>query len=209
MPERPMLHLASASPRRRDILAGLGLSFSWSGAAVDEARADDEPPDAMVVRLAAAKAAAAENVSPALVLGADTAVALEGRVFGKPADREEGAAMLAALSGRTHEVLTGIALLAGDRQRIALSRTRVTFRDIGPDEAGRYWQTGEPADKAGGYAIQGLGALFVAGIRGSYTGVVGLPVFETAMLLAEEGLFVLSATAYRAGTGRAPGQRHE
>lgn len=125
------------------------------------------------------------------VIGADTAVALGDRWFGKPAGQADAAAMLAALSGRTHEVLTGVAVHRDGRLRTALSRTSVTFRDIDPEEAAHYWHSGEPADKAGGYAIQGLGGVFVAAIEGSYSGVVGLPVFETAALLSGAGLPLL------------------
>lgn len=187
----PKLHLASASPRRRQILDGLGLQFSFAGTNIDESRIADETATEMVLRLALQKARSADRPDEA-VLGYDTAVVLGDRIFGKPASREDAEAMLAALSGRTHDVLTGIALLhCGNAQQV-LSRNRVRFRDISRAEASAYWQTGEPADKAGGYAIQGLAAVFVEDLQGSHSGVIGLPVFETASLLRTIGIEVLA-----------------
>ena len=190
---RPRLHLASASPRRKDILAALGLKFSAAGVDLDERPLPDETPEAMVLRLAAAKAAAAAVDAATLVLGADTAVVLGEHIFGKPRDRQEAIEMLARLSGQTHRVLTGVALRAPVGLQTALSATAVQFREIRPDEALDYWQSGEPCDKAGAYAIQGLGGAFVAAISGSYSGVVGLPVFETVGLLQQAGVEVLRA----------------
>lgn len=189
------LHLASASPRRRELLAALGLDFSFAGVEVDESRLAGEGPESMVLRLAVEKAEAAEASGADLVLSADTAVVLGDRVFGKPDGRESALAMLGALSGRSHRVMTGVALRTGSAVVTAISVSRVLFREVRPDEALAYWQSGEPADKAGAYAIQGLGGLFVRSIRGSYTGVVGLPVFETACLLKDAGLDVLRAAA--------------
>jgi len=186
---RPKLHLASGSPRRREILEALGLRFTYAGVDVDESRLGRESAAEMVLRLAAAKAEAADR--PGVVLGADTVVVFGEQIFGKPANREDALRMLADLSGRTHEVLTAVAVRAGGRSRAALSRTRVRFRDLGTDEAVRYWHSGEPADKAGAYAVQGLGGMFVAEIHGSYSGVVGLPVFETTTLLREAGIDIL------------------
>lgn len=187
------VHLASASPRRRDILESLGVRFTWGGVDVDEARLSGEAPAEMVIRLARSKASAAvPELDPAsVVLGADTVVVLGDRLFGKPADRDSGVAMLRSLSGRTHEVLTGVAVVAGGKTSTVLSASEVTFRDIDPEEAGRYWQSGEPADKAGGYAIQGLGAIFVKRLAGSHSGVVGLPIYETAAELARAGVSIL------------------
>lgn len=174
------------------LLETFGLDFTAEGADVDETPGPAETAAAMVTRLAATKARAALAESRQLVLGADTTVAVDGVPFGKPASAEEGVAMLLELSGRTHEVLTGIALATVDGVTTDMSRTLVEFRDLRPDEALAYWQSGEPRDKAGGYAIQGLGALFVRRIEGSYTGVVGLPMFETARLLERAGLEVLA-----------------
>ena len=191
---RPLLHLASASPRRAQILAALGLVFTASGADVSEQRGDGEAADTMVLRLASAKASAARLTHTEPVLAADTAVVVDGDVFGKPRDQDEALAMLARLSGRSHVVVTGVALHWDQTARTALSVSTVTFRDIGPDEAVAYWQSGEPCDKAGAYAIQGRGGAFVAVLRGSYSGVVGLPVFETAELLAAAGIDVIGGT---------------
>jgi len=185
------LHLASSSPRRREILKALGLSFTVGGIAVDEQRLPGEAPDAMVLRLARAKAAAVQQNSSQVVLGADTAVVLNGDVLGKPRDCDDALNMLTRLSGRTHAVLTGVALATEQGMRTKLSTTEVRFREIRPDEALLYWQSGEPCDKAGAYAIQGLGGVFVETISGSYSGVVGLPVFETVQLLHDVGIQVL------------------
>ena len=187
------IHLASSSPRRHEILAALGLRFTAAGVDIEETRYDGEPVADMVVRLAVAKAAAARaTVDQSVpVIGADTAVAVDDQVLGKPVSGDEAAQMLASLSGRTHEVLTGVALDYAGRVRTATSVTEVRFREISPDEARAYWQSEEPIDKAGAYAVQGIGGIFVEDISGSYSGVVGLPVFEMAALLAEAGLNVL------------------
>lgn len=191
MSSLPLLHLASSSPRRQEILLSLGLEFTAEGAAIDESRLDGESPQQMVLRLAAAKAEAAIARDGQLILGADTAVVLAERVLGKPRDADDAVEMLMTLSGRNHRVLTGIALRTPNGVSAAFSSTEVQFREIGRDEAFLYWQSGEPCDKAGAYAIQGLGGLFVEGINGSYSGVVGLPVFETVELLQAAGIDVL------------------
>ena len=169
----------------------LGLVFSAAGVDVPERRLNGEAPEAMVLRLAAAKAAAADVDETQLVVGADTIVDLDGQPFGKPEDQDDALCMLAALSGRTHQVLTGVAVRSQLGLETALSVTEVRFREIDPDEALAYWQSGESCDKAGAYAIQGRGGVFVEAIVGSYSGVVGLPVFETAQLLKNAGLDVL------------------
>jgi septum formation protein len=184
----PKLHLASSSPRRRQILEGMGLEFTAAGVDVDERQHPGESADIMVVRLAVEKASAVDSGPGTVVLGADTAVVLDGEVFGKPADRADALRMLTALSGRRHEVMTGVAVRSGGSTVSALSVTEVKFREIGPDEALDYWQSGEPRGKAGAYAIQGLAGDFVEEIAGSYTGVVGLPVHETAELLRAAGI---------------------
>jgi septum formation protein len=188
----PKLHLASQSPRRQDILESLGLSFTACGVDVDEQRLQQEEPEAMVLRLSRTKAMAADVDSSHIVIGADTLVVLGDVVFGKPKDRDDCLAMLARLSGRTHCVLTGVAVLASGDVQTALSITEVRFREISPDEALAYWHSGEPCDKAGAYAIQGRGGIFVEGLSGSYSGVVGLPVYETSQLLCDAGLRVLA-----------------
>ena len=188
----PILHLASTSPRRREILAALNLDFTVVHVDVDETPLVDEVPDDMVLRLAVAKAEAVAPGPGHLSLGADTAVVFDGRILGKPADEADCLAMLAALSGRGHRVVTGVALACVDLTRTVLSETKVYFRKISRDEALAYWQSGEPCDKAGAYAIQGLGGAFVERIEGSYSGVVGLPVFETVALLNEAGLGLMT-----------------
>jgi len=186
------LHLASSSLRRVEILESLGLNFTAAGVDIDETPLDGEDVRDMVMRLAEAKASAAARQYAGLVLGSDTAVALDGEIYGKPDGEAEAMDMLARLSGRRHEVLTAVVLVSGDRILRDLSVTSVTFREIQADEAHRYWQSGEPEGKAGAYAIQGLGGVFVEELSGSYSGVVGLPVFHTARLLQQAGLTVIS-----------------
>ena len=192
MRETPTLHLASTSPRRREILASLGLEFDVVPVDVDETPRIDEPPEEMVLRLSVAKARAAEIGAGGVALGSDTAVVVDRHVLGKPLDREDCLEMLGQLSGRAHRVLTGVALSHRQGTATALSETDVYFREISRDEALAYWQSGEPRDKAGAYAIQGLGGAFVERIEGSYTGVVGLPVFETIELLRAAGIDLLA-----------------
>ncbi len=181
--------LASRSPRRRELLAGLGLSFDCVPADIDESRRANEAAADFVARLAREKAAAASAGRP--VLGADTEVVIDDETLGKPADEAAALSMLERLSGRTHEVLTGIAVTNGDRTESRVVRTVVTLRETTAAERAAYWASGEPADKAGAYAIQGLGAIFVAHIEGSYTNVVGLPLFETVELLGQFEIDVL------------------
>lgn len=188
----PHLHLASSSPRRRQILEALGLEFTAAGADVDETPVAGEPAEAMVLRLAEAKARAGGGDAATVVIGADTAVVLDGAMFGKPRDGADALAMLAALSGRRHRVLTGVAVKSPQGITSVLSMSEVEFREIDPDEAQAYWQSGEPADKAGAYAVQGLGGVFVSSIAGSYSGIVGLPVFETTALLKRAGIDVMT-----------------
>jgi len=164
---------------------------------VDESRLAGEPGDAYVKRIALDKGRAilARLAEPdALVLAADTAVVLGGEIFGKPACEADALRMLAALSGRTHDVYTAVAVFHNGAEHKALSHSRVGFREVGDDEIMAYWRSGEPRDKAGAYAIQGLGAVFCAELRGSYSGVMGLPLFETAALLAAAGCDVLRST---------------
>jgi septum formation protein len=172
----------------------MGLRFTAAGVDIDETRYEGEPVADMVVRLAIAKAAAArENLDQSLpIIGADTAVVIGDQVLGKPGSQDEAVQMLASLSGRSHTVLTGVALDYAGVVRTTTSLTEVRFREISPDEAQSYWQSGEPLDKAGAYAVQGVAGIFVEELSGSYSGVVGLPVFETAALLADAGLEVLS-----------------
>ncbi len=191
------IYLASRSPRRRELLTQIGVRYHLllfrerpdSGVEVSEEPLAGEAPDAYVERVARAKAEAGwkrmlqRNLPHAPVLAADTTVALEGRILGKPADRKEAATMLASLSGRSHEVLTAIAVQYVDRLESALSRSEVRFKELSAREIADYVATGEADDKAGAYAIQGAAARFVAELRGSYSGVMGLPLFETAQML--------------------------
>jgi septum formation protein len=186
------VYLASVSPRRRELLTQIGVPFQVLKVAVDETIVPGEAPEAYVARLAREKAAAGWELSKepsfaelgaAPVLAADTAVILDGRIFVKPIDRADGEHMLLELSGRTHEVLTAVALAMPNGVQSRLSRSEVTFRTITAAEARDYWDTGEPCDKAGGYAIQGRAAVFIATLRGSYSGVMGLPLYETAEIL--------------------------
>ena len=186
------IYLASGSPRRRELLQQIGVSFQVVGIELDETALADEAPLAYVSRLAEAKAAAgwerSRSLGPAPVLAADTAVVLDGRILGKPADMENAIGMLRELSNRTHEVLTAVALRTAAGTQLKVSRSSVTFRAIDAAEARDYWESGEPHDKAGAYAIQGYAAVFIADLKGSYSGVMGLPLFETAQLLEAAGM---------------------
>lgn len=188
----PPICLASTSPRRRELLAQLGLTFDVLRLDIDESRRADESPEGYVRRLAAEKAAAGLGLRPeAVVIAADTTVALGNDELGKPASLQEAQAMWTRLSGAEHRVLTGVTVASAERVETRVVTTQVRFRDITPAEMEAYWASGEPADKAGGYAIQGLGAIFVQGITGSYSNVVGLPLAETAALLSLFGIRVL------------------
>ena len=187
----PQLFLASGSPRRRELLTQIGVPFTVLGAEIDETPLAHESAAAYVERLARGKAAAGQaTLSGELgcVLGADTAVVLDGKILGKPIDEADALAMLTALSGREHEVLTAVAVLGlqGCETRVVSSRVR--FRPISPAEMQAYWASGEPRDKAGSYAVQGLAAIFVESLSGSYSAVVGLPLCETAELLGHFGI---------------------
>jgi len=183
------LYLASGSPRRRELLTQIGVPFLSQVVPIDENPLPDEPPVAYVERLARAKAqaglAALSQPLDAVVLGADTAVVLDGRILGKPADAAEAQATLTALSGRSHQVLTAVALASPTRVAVRVVSSQVSFRPLRAEEIAAYWASGEPQDKAGSYAIQGLAAVFVSQLQGSYSAVVGLPLCETAELLEE------------------------
>lgn len=185
----PQLYLASQSPRRAQLLQQIGIEFVTLVVAVDESPLPGEVPEAYVRRLAAAKAKAgwqqvrAGAGEPLPVIGSDTTVVLEGGILGKPVDREDALRMLRALSGRCHQVMTAVSLVADDYQQAVVSISDVCFRELSIAECAAYWDTGEPADKAGGYAIQGRGAVFVSELRGSFSGVVGLPLMETSQML--------------------------
>ncbi|MBX9753616.1 MAG: Maf-like protein [Pseudomonadaceae bacterium] len=186
------LYLASGSPRRRELLTQIGVPFSTLATSIDETPLAAEPAEIYVERLARAKAQAglAALTSPlgAVVLGADTSVVLDGQILGKPLDRSDAQAMLTALSGHTHQVLTAVALASSERCEVRLVSSQVSFRVLSAAEIESYWASGEPQDKAGSYAIQGLAAVFVSHLEGSFSAVVGLPVCETAALLADFGI---------------------
>ena len=199
--KKDFVYLASASPRRSELLRQIGVPFEVRPADIREEQLAGEEPAAYVLRLATAKAEAVWEAPPAAerrpVLAADTAVVLAGAVLGKPGDPREAAEMLERLSGRTHLVLTAVALRVGTGAETRLSQSEVRFRATTAAERLAYCATGEPFDKAGGYGIQGHAAVFVEEVRGSYSGVVGLPLNETAALLTRCGLdFWLTARAY-------------
>ena len=190
----PQIYLASSSPRRRELLDQIGLRYEVLSVDVPEVRKSGEPAEDFVVRLALEKARAAwlalQGRPKLPVLGADTVVVLDGEIMGKPSGRDAALAMLARLSGRQHQVYTGVALVAR-REAVRLNVTQVRFREIGTLERVAYCNTGEPMDKAGAYGIQGRAAVFVAHLAGSFSAVVGLPLFETAELLRDFGIPIL------------------
>ncbi len=190
----PQLVLASASPRRRELLAQLGLRFDVAVADIDETPRAGEAAEVYVVRMALEKARAVRrrgDLPGSLpVLGSDTSVVVDGEILGKPRDRADGLAMLARLAGRSHQVYTSVALTTEGREASRLCVSSVTFGNLSEAERVAYWATGEPADKAGGYAIQGRAGAFISRLEGSFSGVMGLPLFETTELLRLFGVDV-------------------
>ena len=187
------LILASASPRRQALLKQVGIAFRQQVAEIDETPLENEAAEDYVVRLALEKARAVRqhSVDDGLpVLGADTAVVIDGRLLGKPKSPAHARQMLQLLSGREHRVMSAVALV-GSREAVQISVSRVWFRPLGENEIDAYWRTGEPQDKAGAYAIQGVGAIFIERLEGSYTGVMGLPLYETGRLLQDFGIQIL------------------
>ncbi len=184
---QPMLILASQSPRRKELLSQLGYKFKTLAANIDETVIEGELPAQYVLRLAKEKAQfiAEQQSEDCIVLGSDTSVVLNQDILGKPENIEQCCQQLMLLSNNTHQVLTAIAAVKNQQIVSALITTDVTFKSLTIDEIKRYWQTGEPQDKAGAYGIQGIGGQFVTQINGSYSAVVGLPLYETAKLLAE------------------------
>ena len=186
-----MLHLASQSPRRRELLARLGLEFGVLDVDVPEHRQPGEPPEDYVRRVAREKAGAglleAVAVPGAVVLGADTEVVLEDRVFGKPVDADDAAAMLRALSGRAHRVISAVSLVSAGCEMQAISESEVTFDTLDEGDIADYLASGEWQGKAGAYAIQGRAQAFISHLSGSFSGVMGLPLYETAQLLKQIG----------------------
>ncbi|QFT20813.1 Maf-like protein YhdE [Pseudomonas sp. THAF187a] len=186
------LFLASASPRRRELLAQIAVPCVTQIASIDESPLPAEPAAVYVERLALEKARAGLRAlgerADAVVLGADTAVVLDGRILGKPADFAESREMLLSLSGRSHQVMTAVALVGAGRESSRVVTSEVSFRTLGEAEIEAYWASGEPCDKAGSYGIQGLAAVFVNRVQGSYSAVVGLPLCETAEMLGQFGI---------------------
>jgi septum formation protein len=188
-PIEPVLCLGSVSPRRRELLTQIGVAFVVAAPDIDESVRSGESPAQYVTRLAQEKALAIRRAGQRLpVLAADTTVVVDGELFAKPRDRAEAVHMLGVLSGRTHEVLTAIALADSRGVATRLNSSTVRFRRISQEESLAYWETGEPRDKAGAYGIQGFGAVFVESISGSHSGIMGLPLFETAQLLQAAGI---------------------
>lgn len=193
-----LICLASASPRRLALLAQIGVSCDRHPVDVNETPLPGEAPPDFVRRVALDKATTAwrEGVGDRLVLAADTAVVVADEIFGKPADDATAITMLRRLAGREHEVLTAVAAVLEGERDYRVSKSRVVFRSLADDEIERYVATGEPRDKAGAYAVQGLAAVFIERLEGSFSGVMGLPLFETALLLNRFGVDVLApATA--------------
>ncbi len=186
------LYLASTSPRRRELLQQLGLVFDTLAVDVNETIMDNESANDFVVRMALQKATAGwqhiRREQPLPVLGSDTVVVVDDEIFGKPRDRAHAQDMLTRLSGRCHQVLTAVALKSVATEDVRVNSSQVCFRSLSMQEINAYWQTGEPQDKAGAYAIQGLAAQFIRHLQGSYSAVMGLPLYETAELLSETGV---------------------
>lgn len=182
-----MIYLASNSPRRSELLGQIGVSFSRVNASIEEKRKPGESAENYVLRLAFEKALAGFKNSDRtrLVLGADTIVVIDGQILEKPADQLHAKKMLQLLSGRTHQVFTAIALVDSQSVKTQLVKTDVGFKELSEQEIDEYWLTGEPLDKAAGYAIQGVAGKFVTNICGSYSAVVGLPLYETEQLIKE------------------------
>ena len=205
-----MLILASASPRRAELLQQIGVTFEVIPANIDERMQRNEAPGNYVRRLSQEKATAVQSIlsasqacknslndAPAIVMGADTVVVFNGRVFGKPNDFSAFEDTMNQLSGNRHQVISAATLVSAQFTETVFSSTNVYFRDLTEEDIASYWRTGEPADKAGGYAIQGLAASFIRRIEGSYSGVVGLPLFEVCDMLNRAGVQLDVGNAHR------------
>jgi len=186
--------LASASPRRRELLDQIGVAYDVLPVDIDESHQPGESDEAYVQRLAIEKARTgfSRQGTEQPVLGSDTIVVLEQQILGKPRDKADGLAMLSALSAKEHQVMTAVAMVSAEQELCLLNISRVSFRALSSTEIEVYWKSGEPADKAGGYGIQGLAAQFIQRLDGSYSAVMGLPLFETAQLLEKFGITLLS-----------------
>ncbi|MCK4950347.1 MAG: septum formation inhibitor Maf [Gammaproteobacteria bacterium] len=191
----PQVYLASVSPRRQELLSQIGVNFQQLSVDVEEQRSESETPEQYVKRVALDKAQAGwnseERVLGIPVLGADTEVVVDGQVMGKPQDHQHAMEMLDKLSGKEHQVISVVALVQGSRQQLLVNLNKVYFRDLSQEEKQAYCKSGGPLGKAGGYGIQGLAAAFISHLEGSYSGVMGLPLYETSKLLREFGIDVL------------------
>jgi len=188
----PQITLASSSPRRRELLEQIRVSYEVVPVDIDESCLADESPEQYVRRLALEKARAGYQQRPVRpALGSDTIVVIEGQVLGKPEDKKHGLQMLAQLSSATHLVMTAVALCDAQEQTCIVSISEVEFAELSEQQIEAYWATGEPVDKAGGYAVQGIAAQFIKNIQGSYSGIMGLPLYETAKLLKQSGINLL------------------
>lgn len=182
--------LASASPRRRELLQQIQVSYALLPVDIDESILPGEAPEQHVLRLAQQKAAAGFALQPRRpALGSDTIVVIDKQILGKPVDRQHAIEMLSRLSGRSHQVMTAVAVCSEGKQSSVLNTSEVHFCELSAEQIETYWQTGEPLGKAGGYAIQGLAAQFIVSISGSYSGIMGLPLYETAELLKQHGVY--------------------
>lgn len=191
------LILASASPRRRELLQQIGVRFECRPVDIDETPLPQEAPADYVARLALEKARACQQLmgSDSVYLGSDTTVTLDNHILGKPENEDDAVRILMHLSGRRHQVMTSVALVQGEREAVETVITEVEFQPLNEDQCRAYWHTGEPADKAGAYGIQGMGAVFVSRMEGSYSAVVGLPLMETARLLGSFAVPIWHAPA--------------
>jgi septum formation protein len=194
--QSPSIYLASSSPRRRELLEQIGVSYELLPIDVEETRLSGETSEQYVCRVALDKARAGwksrQRTLDIPVLGADTEVVLDDQVFGKPEDRRHGLDMLHILAGRSHRVLCAVALVQGEREQVRLNTNKVTFRELSDIEVEDYWATGEPEGKAGGYAIQGKAAAFISHLEGSFSGVMGLSLYDTVELLEDFGVDVIN-----------------
>jgi len=198
MSQNPHFYLASSSPRRKELLQQLQVDFSCLDSQIDESRQSNESPYEYVKRMAEMKAQAGwhhpQRKLKLPVIGADTSIAMDNDIIGKPENDQHAVQILHQLSGGSHEVLTAVSVFNDKQELHCLNISEVSFRELTTAEIETYVHTGEPRDKAGAYAIQGLGALFVSHLRGSYSGVMGLPLFETAELLARMGVNIMECT---------------
>jgi septum formation protein len=194
--QSPVVYLASSSPRRRELLQQVGVQYELLPIDVEESRLPGETPEQYVGRVALDKALAGwdcqQRTLDIPVLGSDTEVVLDGEIFGKPKSRQHGLDMLRMLSGKSHRVLCAVALVQGGRKQVRLNVNTVTFRELSAEEVEAYWDTGEPEGKAGGYAIQGKAAAFISRLDGSFSGVMGLSLYDTVELLENFGVDVIN-----------------